>query len=240
MKIQKLSENNFLPDFSIAIGITLFIIIFSILISFLTMKFSSIFSDASLLSLWGMFSYSVLIGVLLWIIFIRYRTYIIQLLKYPFTYFIKGLYYYLLFIPVLFVITLISFSIFKMIGLTPTPQEIILIYLQTDSFYLLFTIFFLSCIVAPFVEEIIFRGIIYTGLKTRFSVLSSIILSSLIFTLLHNELFALTGLFAFGFFLSYVFEKYQNLWLSIGIHFFNNFFTTIIILIVKHLYTLQL
>lgn len=234
MKIQRLSGNDTLPDFSVAIGITFFIIIFYLLISSIPMILHLPSSNTFLMSMWGIFASSVMTSLLLWFILTRYRTYVIQLLKHPFNYFIKGLYYYLLFLPILFLVMAFSFYIFKTINFTPEPQEIILLYLRTDSFYLMSIIFFLSCIVAPFSEELIFRGMIYTGLKQRFSIPLSMILSSLIFALLHNEIFVMAGLFVFGIFLSYLFEKHKNLWLSISVHFFNNLFTTIIVFIFKY------
>jgi|GEM_PF-1690655 len=235
MKRQRLSGNDTSPDFSVATGITFFIIIFSLLISSLSAVLHSHSPDILVMSMWGIFASSIMTLLLLWFILTRYRTYVIQLLKHPFEYFLNGLYYYLLFLPILFVVTAFSFYIFKAINFTPEPQEIILLYLRTDSFYLMFIIFFLSCIVAPFSEELIFRGMIYAGLKQRFSIPLSMILSSLIFALLHNEIFVMAGLFAFGIFLSYLFEKHKNLWLSISVHFFNNFFTTVIILMFKYL-----
>lgn len=234
MKRQKLLESNSLPDFHTAVNITLSIILFSLIISFFISKIPSGPSDTLIITLLGLFSYSFVTGLLLWIVFKKYPSYILSLLKHPFD-FLKGLSYYLMFIPVLFTATAIFMYLFKIAGFTPVPQEIIFIYLRTDSFYLLSIMFFLSCIVAPFAEEVIFRGIVYAGLKDRFSTRLSMILSSLIFALLHNEIFVLPSLFIFGIFLSYLFEKYQNIWLSISVHFFNNFFTTIFVLIVKYL-----
>lgn len=239
MKIPKLSGSDTLPDFSAATGIAFFIIAFSLVISFLTMKLYPLHSDVLLISIWGIFSSFILTVVLLWFILTRYRFYIVQLLDRPLDYFIKGFHYYLRFLPILFLVTITSFYIFKKIGFAPEQQQIMSLYFQTDSFYLLFIIFFLSCIVAPFSEELIFRGIIYAGLKKSFSVPLSMILSSLIFALLHNEIFVFTGLFVFGIFLSYLFEKHKNLWLSISVHFFNNLFTTIIVLFVKYFYNIE-
>ncbi|MCM8829636.1 MAG: CPBP family intramembrane metalloprotease [Candidatus Omnitrophica bacterium] len=239
MRKLKLSGSDTFPDFSVATGITLFIIIFSILFSFLTTRLQSLFSDKLLITVWAIFSSSVLIGGLLWFIITHYRKYILNLLFQPFNYFIKGFYHYLLFLPILSLVIKFSFFIFTKIGFSPEPQQIVLIYFKTDSFYLLFIMSFLSCIIVPFSEEIIFRGIVYPGLKKRFSVPSSMILSSLIFALLHNEIFVLAGLFVFGIFLSYLFEKHKNLWLSISVHFFNNLFTTIVVLIGKYFYNIK-
>jgi len=51
---------------------------------------------------------------------------------------------------------------------------------------------------------------------------------------MHNEVFVIAGLFAFGILLAYLFEKHQNLWLSVGVHFLNNLFANIAILVVKY------
>jgi membrane protease YdiL (CAAX protease family) len=234
MKTPRLLENESLPDFPIAVGITFFIIIFSLLLSFITAKIYSVVPEPLLMTVWTLFSSFILTGLLLWYVFTRHKTYIFQLLKQPLYYFAKGFYYYLLFLPILLLVTVFSFFIFRKIGFNPEPQQVMLLYLQTDSFYLLFIMFFLSCVVAPFAEEIIFRGVIYAGFRKNFSVKASLILNSLIFAFLHNEIFVLAGLFTFGLFLSYLFEKHGNLWLSISVHFYNNFFSTIIVLILKY------
>lgn len=231
-------ENKSSPNFSAAIGITSFIILFSILFSIFTTKIYSIFPDTILITVWSFFASFVLSILLLWHIFKRYKTYVFQSLQQPRYYFAKGFIYYLLFLPILFIVATFSFYIFKKVGFTPEPQQVMHLYLQADSFFLLSIMVFLSCVVAPFAEEIIFRSVIYTGFKKRFSINISIILSSLIFALLHNELFVLPALFAFACYLSHLFEKYENLWVPISVHFYNNFFSTVIVLILKYFYNI--
>jgi membrane protease YdiL (CAAX protease family) len=61
-----------------------------------------------------------------------------------------------------------------------------------------------------------------------------VLLSSAIFALMHNEAFVFAGLFAFGILLAYLFEKHQNLWLPISVHFFNNLFANAAVFIIKY------
>ncbi len=132
-------------------------------------------------------------------------------------------------------ITLASVAFFRILGFNPVPQQIMSFYLETDSFYMLSILFFTSCVVAPVTEEIIFRGVVYPALRERFGVRASMILSSAIFALMHNEIFVCASLFAFGILLACLFEKHQNLWLPIVVHFFNNFFANVAVFIVKYI-----
>jgi membrane protease YdiL (CAAX protease family) len=46
-------------------------------------------------------------------------------------------------------------------------------------------IFLLAAVAAPFFEELFFRGVLYTGLRTRFSSVLSIVLSAILFAVGH-------------------------------------------------------
>ena len=70
-------------------------------------------------------------------------------------------------------------------------------------------------------EELIFRGIIFNGLKQK-GTLFAIIVSSLFFTLFHFNLSQLFYPFLFGLILGFVYSKTKNLSIPIIIHFVNN------------------
>jgi membrane protease YdiL (CAAX protease family) len=222
------------PDFITAIVTISLMVSLSFLASFTAEKFTVISSDVVSSFVWSVSSTILTLSILLYYVFTRFRKYVLYLLRKPSVTFSYIFYAYLLFLPCLFLITFVSFVFFRSIGLNPAPQQVIFFYLKSDSFYILFTLFFLSSIVAPFAEEIIFRGIIYPSLKEKFPVPSAIFLSSAIFALMHNEVFVVAGLFAFGILLAYLFEKHQNLWLPIGVHFLNNLFANVAILVVKY------
>lgn len=48
-------------------------------------------------------------------------------------------------------------------------------------------IFVLACVAAPVIEEIFFRGVLFTGIRQRWGSLPAIVLSSIIFAILHPQ-----------------------------------------------------
>ncbi|MCY6371170.1 CPBP family intramembrane glutamic endopeptidase [Clostridium ganghwense] len=81
--------------------------------------------------------------------------------------------------------------------------------------------FIAAVFLAPIVEEFIFRGIILNRLRMTRSTGTAIIISSILFGLMHGEL-AFLGAFVFGIIMCLVYIKTENLMNTISIHFFNN------------------
>lgn len=75
-----------------------------------------------------------------------------------------------------------------------------------------------SVIMAPLIEEIIFRGIIYRRIKRVSGSGIAMILSALFFGVFHMNV--VQGIYAFivGLILAYVCEKYKTIWASIIMH----------------------
>jgi membrane protease YdiL (CAAX protease family) len=100
---------------------------------------------------------------------------------------------------------------------------------STTGSYLIL-VFVSLVILPPIAEEILFRGFLYTGLKTKLPKVAAAILVSLIFASLHllegsNGLLWVAGLdiFILSLALVYVREKTGKLWASMGIHMIKNF-----------------
>ncbi len=85
----------------------------------------------------------------------------------------------------------------------------------------LVVVFLSLCILTPFVEEFIFRGVIYGSLR-KFGRGFAVVTSSAIFGLAHGSIEQMAYAFAFGVALALVFEKTGNLKTSILFHFLNN------------------
>ncbi len=83
-------------------------------------------------------------------------------------------------------------------------------------------------VVPAICEELLFRGMIFNGLKEKFSPKASILLCGLLFALLHGSVTQFIYPFILGCLLSFVMEKTGNLLYPILIHMFNNF-TTIVL-----------
>ncbi len=74
----------------------------------------------------------------------------------------------------------------------------------------------LAVVVAPFVEEVIFRGVLFRALADRINLPVGLVLSAAIFALIHIEVvasqpFALLGLFTVGFLLGWAYHLTGNL-----------------------------
>ena len=88
-------------------------------------------------------------------------------------------------------------------------------------------------LLVPFMEEVVFRGIVCNILKTKFFVFITILISGLIFASIHGIpgiTFIITGsTFYFG----YIYLKTKSLWNSIISHVINNSIAALIILLGK-------
>jgi len=82
--------------------------------------------------------------------------------------------------------------------------------------------FITAIIVAPLLEEMIFRGIILDGFLRNFSPGKSILLASLLFGIAHLNFWQFLGAFMIGLFIGWVYWQTKSLGLAIGIHMFNN------------------
>jgi hypothetical protein len=92
-------------------------------------------------------------------------------------------------------------------------------------------------IIAPVVEEFLFRGALQTYFKRRFQPRTAIVLASTCFSLFHfspeqgfGNLSLIPSLFVFGCFLGYIYERQGSLYASIGLHMAFNFVSSVRIL----------
>lgn len=109
-----------------------------------------------------------------------------------------------------------------------TPQSMIDIYNTTDYLLLLFVA---VVIVAPIFEELIFRGFIFKGLKNSpLGVIGTIIITSILFTLIHlgqYDLTILAVLFPLAVILGLARYRSGGIYLPIYLHFINNLYSAV-------------
>jgi uncharacterized protein len=87
--------------------------------------------------------------------------------------------------------------------------------------------FITAVFLAPIVEEIVFRGIILNRLRVRWGTGTAIIVSSVLFGILHFRM-AIVGAVVFGVCMSLVYLRTRKILITITIHFINNFFASIL------------
>lgn len=83
-------------------------------------------------------------------------------------------------------------------------------------------VFLVGAVIAPIVEELIFRGLIYQWLRARSNVVVAVLVSAAIFSGAHVIPVLLPALFGVGVVLALAYEWSRSLWVTIALHFFQN------------------
>ena len=134
----------------------------------------------------------------------------------------KGLYWGLIVLAVNLIMGLIMYLVFSALGLEVAPQNATNIINKTnkDNFIL---VFIAIVVAAPIAEEIIFRGVVYKTLANYFSTTIAILLSGIVFSLLHLDWFFILQISVMGILLAYCYRKTQTLITPIVAHMVVNF-----------------
>ncbi len=171
-------------------------------------------------------SYLITVPLQIWFIFWLLRRRKIDLSKN------LGLYHFnrnaLIYSLVAYVILYLVLTFYSYAFQISPPEEFIKLMKATP-----FVLNFLMVVIgAPIVEELLFRGFLFSQLKTtKLGVNGSIILTSLIWTSIHlqYDLFLLIPIFLLGLFLGYLMHKYNSLYLVIIVHAVHNLQATLFI-----------
>jgi membrane protease YdiL (CAAX protease family) len=83
-------------------------------------------------------------------------------------------------------------------------------------------LFVLICVVAPIVEELIFRGFVYAGLRRRMTFAGAVLSSALLFALMHNNAGAVIPIGMIGIVLAVLYERNRSVIPCIICHALNN------------------
>lgn len=107
------------------------------------------------------------------------------------------------------------------INLLPMPEFIKKMFIELAGHHGVFS-FITLVIAAPMLEELIFRGIVLDGLLKKYSPVKSIMISSILFGLIHLNPWQFIAALVLGIFSGWVYYKTKTLTLSILIHSVNN------------------
>ena len=126
----------------------------------------------------------------------------------------------LLIIP-LFVTAALSYFVSLKFGYDFSSSPIIELLSKANKFGVIL-IFIFSAIVAPIVEEIAFRRVVFTFMARIFGSTSSVILTSFIFACMHGGIIQLVPLFILSLALQYLYIKNRSLFPAILLHCIHN------------------
>ena len=127
----------------------------------------------------------------------------------------------------LVVITTIAIALgvsIPIVSLIPTPEFVKQAFLMMSDDRGVYT-FITLVIAAPILEELIFRGIILDGFLKIYSPVRSIILSSILFGLVHLNPWQFLSALFIGIFMGWIYYRTNSLWLTIIIHASLNLFS---------------
>lgn len=132
-----------------------------------------------------------------------------------------GLRSYAAFFPVLILATAGAYYLNRRLGVEPSPQPLVSRLLEERGFAV-FWLGLIAVLLAPLVEEIFFRGIFYPALKNRIKLGGAMLVSALVFSLIHLEPAGFISIFALGILLAWSYEKSGRLMVPIVIHAVHN------------------
>lgn len=143
-----------------------------------------------------------------------------------------GFLYYCAAIPVLMFVGMMTKMLGDFFAIPLEPQTPLKILKKETSLLNLTLISIFIVGVAPFFEEIFFRGFIYPLIKKFLGFKSAMILSSVLFAMLHFSFLAFLPITCIGLFLAYLYEKTGSLFSSIVFHSLNNLMAVLIVIFV--------
>lgn len=115
------------------------------------------------------------------------------------------------------------------LGMEAKPQEIVEEFAVGESYYKIL-LFAMVVILAPFVEEYIFRYYIYDKLLLpRMPVAAAAIISSVLFTLLHLNVSGIPTFFGLGLFCTFMYEK-KGFYGAVITHIVSNLVTAVFLM----------
>lgn len=91
-------------------------------------------------------------------------------------------------------------------------------------------------VVAPIVEEMVFRGFMYGGFERSLGAFPAVLLTSAVFTVMHFQYnyYELLSIFVLGLVLAWARMKTQSLWTPIVMHAVNNGLALMAVLMTSH------
>ncbi|MCL5073301.1 MAG: CPBP family intramembrane metalloprotease [Actinobacteria bacterium] len=206
----------------------IFLIAILIGIYFISQKLLSVLNEKQLINLnisnIGNLSFSIFYAIqallmlgVVWFFAIYWRGASIRDLGFRYYSILKTIWY--TFISLLFIF-LISFlyvlALKSIFGIEAPPSKIDeLVANRNISSNILIIV---TAVVAPFCEEIYFRGFLYPAFKKSFGVLAALFLSSFLFSLAHLELYSFIPIMIIGWLLAYIYEKTKSIFTVIFLH----------------------
>ncbi len=118
----------------------------------------------------------------------------------------------------------------RRLGLPHEPQDLIAVFGSVQSPIVLLAMIAVACVIAPINEELLFRGVVYRGIRQRFGRAPALVVSGLLFGLLHANWAGFLPLALLGALLALAYEHSGDIRVPIVAHALFNLNTTVVVL----------
>ncbi len=141
-----------------------------------------------------------------------------------------GLKRYFIVLPVIIFAGYVADYVLRYFDLVPEQQEILRKVLEEDSLAVLTFMVSFGVLAAPIMEELVFRGFLQSAVRNTLGKQKAILVSGLLFAIVHLDVYIFLQIFILGLLLAYLFEKTGSLIAPITVHIFHNSATLAIVL----------
>jgi hypothetical protein len=185
------------------------------------------------------FSYLSISIIIIYFIAYKYRKNILTTLGIKIGSLAKGIFLgaasYISYLPILFASLLLSMGLSELFKIAPEENPLLNVFSIEGRPFLLVYFVLCICFIGPIIEEIFFRGFLYPALRNKLGASLSILISSIVFSLLHMTFVGFLPIFFLGVMLAYIYERSGSLLSSITIHIIHNASITIFLFTIKGL-----
>lgn len=135
-----------------------------------------------------------------------------------------GIRTYFLILPLFIGLLIGLIYVASLFSYEPPPHPLVEILLENEklSVWTILGSFLVACVAGPIVEEIFFRGFFYPAVKKYLGVGWTMVLTSALFAVAHENFFAFLPIFFLGLVLCYLYERRNNLVPCITLHVIHN------------------
>jgi membrane protease YdiL (CAAX protease family) len=131
-----------------------------------------------------------------------------------------------------YTVVIINNLIMVALGITTQADVISDILGEIDAPYLFA---FITAIVAPFTEELFFRGFLFKGFREKYGWVNALMFSSIIFALFHGQIATLIPTFLLGALFSYMYQRTESVFPGMILHFAVNVMGALVLLLANQM-----
>ena len=144
---------------------------------------------------------------------------------------VAGLAGYCMSLPLVALAGLLTTALFDRFGKEIAPQPLLDSLSELDGWLNWVTLFLLVVFIGPLLEEVVFRGFVFSWFRQRMGAFPGLILQAVLFAVIHQYLAGLLPLFALSLVLGLAYVFTQRLRVCVWIHVFFNGMTILNLLL---------